>query len=129
MRLNRFSLSRRQLLAGGTAFAAAGFTSPLAVLAKAPKTNTQAPYFYRFKLGDIEATVVSDGVLSLGEPAPVLPNFPKEEIAKLLTDNFLAPEAGCGDAHQDAGHVGFEQDSGARLSLSVARHRPCLEAG
>ena len=92
MRLDRFSLSRRQLLAGGTALAAAGLTSPLPALAKAPKTNTQAPYFYRFTLGDIEATVVSDGVLSLGEPAPVLPNLPKEEIAKLLTDNFLAPD-------------------------------------
>ena len=77
MRLDRFSLSRRQLLAGGTALAAAGLTSPLSALAKARKTSTQAPYFYRFELGDIEATVVSDGVLSLGEPAAVLPNLPK----------------------------------------------------
>ena len=58
MRTHRFRLSRRHLLAGGTALAAAGLTSPLPALAKAPKTNTQAPYFYRFKLGDIEATVV-----------------------------------------------------------------------
>ncbi len=92
MRLDRFSLSRRQLLAGGAALAAAGLTSPLPALAKAPKTRTQAPYFYRFKLGDLEATVVSDGVLSLGEPAPILPNLPKEEVAKLLTDNFLPPD-------------------------------------
>ena len=30
--------------------------------------GTQAPYFYRFKLGNAEATVVSDGPLPLGDP-------------------------------------------------------------
>ena len=28
----------------------------------------QAPYYYRFKLGDAEATIVSDGILPLGDP-------------------------------------------------------------
>jgi hypothetical protein len=36
--------------------------------AKAPMLNTPAPAFYRFKLGSIEATVVSDGPLSIGDP-------------------------------------------------------------
>ena len=30
--------------------------------------GTQAPYFYRFKLGNAEGTVVSDGPLPLGDP-------------------------------------------------------------
>ena len=43
-------LSRRRLLAGASAGAAAGMlASP--VNAKAPMLNTQAPSFYRFKLG------------------------------------------------------------------------------
>jgi hypothetical protein len=39
-----------------------------AAQAKAPPLNTPAPAFYRFKLGSIEATVVSDGPLSIGDP-------------------------------------------------------------
>ena len=29
--------------------------------AKGPMLGTQAPYFYRFKLGTAEATIISDG--------------------------------------------------------------------
>ena len=61
-----FALSRRHLLQGGAAFAAAGLAAP--AFAKAPMLGTQAPYFYRFKLGNAEATVVSDGPLPLGDP-------------------------------------------------------------
>ena len=32
--------------------------------------GTQAPYFYRFKFGNAEATIVSDGPLPLGDPSP-----------------------------------------------------------
>jgi hypothetical protein len=61
-------LSRRHLLAGASAAAAAavvgaaslvGSTRPAA--AKAPLVKSQAPAFYRFNVGSIEATVVSDG--------------------------------------------------------------------
>ena len=52
--------------------------------------NTQAPGFYRFKIGAIEATVVSDGPLDLGAPQPdIFKGVSKEEFAKALTDNFL----------------------------------------
>ena len=47
--------------------------------AKAPLLNTPAPAFYRFKLGTIEATVVSDGPLSIGDPKTP----------------FAAPQPGC----------------------------------
>jgi secreted PhoX family phosphatase len=53
------SLSRRRLLAGATATTTLGLLgSASETRAKAPMQNTQAPSFYRFKIGSIEATVV-----------------------------------------------------------------------
>jgi glyoxylase-like metal-dependent hydrolase (beta-lactamase superfamily II) len=85
------SLSRRQLMTGTTTLgAAAVFGSPIGnAFAKAPMTGTQAPYFYRFKLGNAEATIVSDGPLPLGDPSGAFLGLSKEEIAKQLSDNFL----------------------------------------
>jgi glyoxylase-like metal-dependent hydrolase (beta-lactamase superfamily II) len=58
-------------------------------MAKAPLANTQAPSFYRFKIGSIEATVVSDGPLSIGPPKNAFKGVPEAELAKMMTDNFL----------------------------------------
>lgn len=86
-------LSRRRLLAGAGGTAAAAFVgraSIAPVLAKAPMQGTQAPAFYRFKFGSIEATLVSDGPLPIGEPKPdIFVGLSKEEFGKSLTDNFL----------------------------------------
>ncbi|MFZ5731930.1 MAG: MBL fold metallo-hydrolase [Pseudomonadota bacterium] len=82
-------LSRRSLLALGAGLGATALTTP--VFARAPKLGTQAPYFHRFKLGDAEVTIVSDGPLPLGDPTGTFTGVPKEEIAKMLTDNFLSP--------------------------------------
>src|SRR4029079_18717875 len=82
-----FEISRRNLLRYSAA--AATFLA-MPAFAKAPMIGAPAPAFYRFKLGDFEITVVSDGPLALGEPKPeVFPGTTKEEIAKLLADNFL----------------------------------------
>jgi glyoxylase-like metal-dependent hydrolase (beta-lactamase superfamily II) len=92
--LQSVSLSRRGLLAGGAATAAVAmaWTVPGGTAwAKAPMTNTQAPYFYRFKIGSIEATVVSDGPLPLGEPSGSFLGTSKEEVGKMLSDHFLSP--------------------------------------
>ena len=93
MARTQISLARRRLLAGigGTAAAALiGSASMAPVRAKAPMQNTQAPAFYRFKLGAIEATVVSDGPLPMGEPKPdVFIGLSKDEFGKALADNFL----------------------------------------
>ncbi|HYY38690.1 MAG TPA: twin-arginine translocation signal domain-containing protein, partial [Xanthobacteraceae bacterium] len=84
------SLSRRRLLAGVSAAVAGLVGSAPIVFAKAPLQNTQAPAFYRFKIGSIEATAISDGPLSLGEPKPdVFIGLSKEEFGKTLTENFL----------------------------------------
>jgi glyoxylase-like metal-dependent hydrolase (beta-lactamase superfamily II) len=53
------------------------------------KTHRRPPS-YRFKIGSIEATAISDGPLSLGEPKPdVFIGLSKEEFGKTLTENFL----------------------------------------
>jgi glyoxylase-like metal-dependent hydrolase (beta-lactamase superfamily II) len=87
--LDRLTSTRRTLLAG----AAAGLACtalPRVASAKAPMANTQAPGFYRFKVGSFEATVVSDGPLHMGAPAAgVFSDVSKEQMLKELNDNFL----------------------------------------
>lgn len=57
--------SRREVLTGSASAAAAGLLLqlgfPSTVLAKAPLSGTQAPAFYRIKVGDIEVTALLDG--------------------------------------------------------------------
>jgi hypothetical protein len=86
--------SRRQALLGTTAWAGAAtlraLPAPQAVV-KAPMAKDQARSFYRFQHGNMQATVVSDGILPLGEPSSSFLGTSKEEIDKLLADNFLSP--------------------------------------
>ncbi len=89
--LNR-AMSRRRLLQAGSAALAAGTAGALPALAKAPMLGTQAPYFYRFKLGSAEATIVSDGPLPLGDPHKNFLGLSNAEMDKQLTDNFLPLE-------------------------------------
>jgi glyoxylase-like metal-dependent hydrolase (beta-lactamase superfamily II) len=86
-----YGVSRRSLLALG---AGLGATTLLdrAALARAPKLGTQSPYFHRFILGGAEVTVVSDGPLPLGDPSGTFIGVPKEEVKKMLSDNFLSPD-------------------------------------
>jgi glyoxylase-like metal-dependent hydrolase (beta-lactamase superfamily II) len=88
--VNHLSFSRRTLLAGSSASLAAGFAGiPAPCLAKAPMLNTQAPSFYRFKLGDFEATVASDGPLPIGPASRIFRGPPPDELSKLITEHFL----------------------------------------
>jgi len=86
MNRDGLSLSRRRLLQGGAAIA--GLAGAPA-FAKGPMLGTQAPYFYRFKLGSAEATMVSDGPLPLGDPHKNYLGLTAAETDKQLTDNFL----------------------------------------
>ena len=84
------SLSRRRLLAGASATTTLGLLgSATGTQAKAPLMNTPAPAFYRFKLGSIEATVVSDGPLSIGDPKNTFRGPTAEELGKMMSDRFL----------------------------------------
>jgi len=85
--IDGLQFSRRHMLAGLSATAA--FAGAPA-LAKAPMLNTQAPAYYRFRIGGFEATAVSDGPLHLGEPQPnIFGGLSKDDFAKALADNFL----------------------------------------
>ena len=89
------NLSRRSLLALGAGLGVGFGASTMlggSALAKAPKLGTQTPYWHRFVLGDAEVTVVSDGPLPLGDPSGTFTGVPKEEVKKMLSDNFLNPD-------------------------------------
>ena len=81
-------LDRRTLLRAGSAAVGAAALAPTApALARAPQAGKQAqPGFYRFKLGTIEITVVSDGTLAF--PAETLWLDRAEDARGLLTSTF-----------------------------------------
>lgn len=87
------TLTRRNVLLGAAAMAGAstvGLTAGPA-LAKAPMATDQVPYFYRFKHGSMQGTVISDGILPLGDPSGAFLGVSKEEVGRMLTNNFLDP--------------------------------------
>jgi len=82
-------LDRRMLLRAGSAAAGAAALAPT-VLAHAPQAGKRAqPGFYRFKLGAIVITVVSDGTLAF--PAETLWLDRAEDARGLLTSTFQPP--------------------------------------
>lgn len=83
------SLSRRHVMMGGAASLGALALGGSDALAKAAKVGQPAPYYYRFKLGDAEATIISDGTLPLGDPHASFQGLSAAEMDKQLTDNFL----------------------------------------
>jgi glyoxylase-like metal-dependent hydrolase (beta-lactamase superfamily II) len=78
-------LDRRMLLRSGSAAVGAAALAP-AALAHAPQLGKAQPGFYRFKLGAIEITVVSDGTLAF--PAETLWGDRAEDARSLLTSTF-----------------------------------------
>jgi glyoxylase-like metal-dependent hydrolase (beta-lactamase superfamily II) len=83
-------LDRRMLLrAGSAAVGAAALTPNVAALAHVPQAGKRAqPGFYRFKIGTIEITVISDGTLAF--PAETLWLDRAEDARGLLTSTFQA---------------------------------------
>jgi glyoxylase-like metal-dependent hydrolase (beta-lactamase superfamily II) len=91
--MSALTVSRRQALLGTATVAGAAAFSGLPLspsLARAPFASTQAPYYYRFAHGKMQATVISDGILPLGDPSGSFLGTSKEEIGRMLTDNFLS---------------------------------------
>jgi glyoxylase-like metal-dependent hydrolase (beta-lactamase superfamily II) len=84
-------LDRRMLLRAGAAAAGAAALAPtVPALAHAPQAGKRAqPSFYRFKLGTIEVTVVSDGTVAF--PAETLWGDRAEDARGLLTSTFHTP--------------------------------------
>lgn len=79
-------MSRRSAFGLGAALAA---TLPSAARAAAPFRNQAATAWYRFRIGEFEATVISDGHLPLGKPSDGFPSAPAAEMAQILRSNFL----------------------------------------
>jgi glyoxylase-like metal-dependent hydrolase (beta-lactamase superfamily II) len=86
-------VSRRDVFriagAAGIALAMKGVSFPAGAFAAGQK-GLQSPGFYRFSIGDIEATVISDGGLSFQPIQPVwAPEGKKEDIEAMLSAVFL----------------------------------------
>ncbi|MEM7058229.1 MAG: MBL fold metallo-hydrolase [Pseudomonadota bacterium] len=91
--MHDLTLTRRSALLGaaGIAGASAIGLNAGSGLAKAPLATGQAPYFYRFRHGSMQGTVISDGILPLGDPSATFLGTSKEEVGQMLTNNFLDP--------------------------------------
>ena len=76
-------VSRRRLLAGVATAGTAAALSPLVGLpvarAAVPPAGSQAPGFYRYKVGDYECTSINDGARTFPMPDTFVTNVPKEE--------------------------------------------------
>ncbi len=74
-------LNRRHLLAGAAALGAAAATGlgPTAAKAAVPQAGTQAPGFYRYKVGAFECTSINDGARTFPMPDKFVANLSKDE--------------------------------------------------
>lgn len=108
-------LNRRALLRAGPAAAALAALPPGLADAAAPFRNDLPPAWHRFKVGEFEATVVSDGLLPLGKPEPAFPASPPAEIEQLMKAAFLPVNA-----------ANLEQNA---LVLNTGRHLVLFDTG
>lgn len=74
-------IDRRQLFGGAAAVGAAVALSSFPTMTRAavPASGTQAPGFYRYKVGAYECTSINDGARSFPMPDTFVKNVPKEE--------------------------------------------------
>ncbi len=88
-------LTRRRVLAGATALTAAALAPammPMPARAAAPMAGKQAAGFYRYKVGDFEINVVTDGAATFPLPDQFVQNHPKAEAQKALAAAFQPTE-------------------------------------
>jgi glyoxylase-like metal-dependent hydrolase (beta-lactamase superfamily II) len=85
-------ITRRHALAGAAAIAAAPLLPNIPAQAAAPLADKQAPSFYRYKVGDIQVTVVSDGKNVFKLEDSFITNAKKEEVNAALEKAFLPPD-------------------------------------
>jgi glyoxylase-like metal-dependent hydrolase (beta-lactamase superfamily II) len=85
------SLTRRNMLSGTVAASAALALAPGRTLAAAAPGGKQVAGFYRYKVGDIEVTVVTDGVNRLPITDAFVINVKKEEVNAALLEAHMEP--------------------------------------
>jgi glyoxylase-like metal-dependent hydrolase (beta-lactamase superfamily II) len=78
-------LTRRSALFGTAAAALAPAIASLPARAAAPPSGKQVAAFYRYKVGDTEITVISDGVNRMKLPDDMVSNVPKDQVQTALS--------------------------------------------
>jgi glyoxylase-like metal-dependent hydrolase (beta-lactamase superfamily II) len=86
-------LTRRTVLTAATAGAAAAFVpaGPQSARAAIPLQGKQNPGWYRYKVGDYEVTVVTDGAATFPLPDKFVVNASKDDVAAELARQHLDP--------------------------------------
>jgi len=82
-------LTRRHALAGAAALAASPLLPAAPAKAAAPIADKQAPSFYRYKVGDAQVNVISDGVNTFALPETFVLNAKKDDVNAVLEKAFL----------------------------------------
>lgn len=82
-------LSRRQALTGAAALAASPLVAAMPAKATAPLAEKQAPSFYRYKVGDAQVNVISDGANTFPLADTFVLNAKKDEVNAQLEKSFL----------------------------------------
>ncbi len=83
-------ITRRQLL-GTSAALAAGAVTTGSAFAAAPMLGAMPASVHRYKLGDLEVTAMSDGLVTLPEPWTVFGENQKPETVKKLAAEYFLP--------------------------------------
>jgi glyoxylase-like metal-dependent hydrolase (beta-lactamase superfamily II) len=81
------ALTRRTVIAGAAAAGAAALTAPRA-RAAAPPSGQQAPGWYRYKVGSIEVTVVTDGTARFKFADDHVTNKSRDEVNAALAATY-----------------------------------------
>src|ERR1700736_1241637 len=92
-------LTRRSVFRAGTGLAIAAMGTPLLTPASAQSEGARQAAaeplngngFYRFKIGDFQATVISDGYGQIPIRPILAMNVSEEELAPVLKANFMQP--------------------------------------
>jgi glyoxylase-like metal-dependent hydrolase (beta-lactamase superfamily II) len=82
-------LTRRHALAGAAVLAASPLLPSTPAKAAAPLADKQAPSFYRYKIGEAQVNVISDGVNTFAIPENFVLNAKKDEINAALEKAFM----------------------------------------
>ena len=81
--------TRRFALGAAAAVVAAPLLRSVRAEAAAPPVAKQAPGVYRYKVGDIEVTVVTDGLRTIPLPDTFVRNAPKDQVNAALQAAFF----------------------------------------
>ncbi len=82
-------LSRRSVLAAAAAGAASFTTGAFSAFAAAPQATSQWPSAYRYKVGSIEVTAISDGARTIPLTDTFVRNASREQVNEALRAAFL----------------------------------------